>query len=370
MDVTDLKLLVLVDATTVGGAETCLGTVLEGLDPRTEVVLCGPDVAVLAFLAARRPGARLLPLPQPTRLREMRIGWALRRALKSERPQVVHANLTSLSSCEGALVVALSLGFPVVAVEHLPIPPRSRWSALLKLATARRLAAHVAVGEEAARLVERHGRLPAGSVLVIRNGVPDRGAAPIRPVDGPVVLGTLGRLVTQKGVDILLRALVQVPHVRLIVGGEGPERAALEDLAHLLGVSERTEFTGWVEEPAERLASCDVLVQPSRSEGLSLVVLEAMFAGRPVVATRVGSTAEAVLHGVTGLLVPPEDPDALGEALRAVCDDPLLRERLGRAARERAASEFDAATMTAGYAVLYAQVRSLGRKARRTVTTG
>lgn len=129
---------------------------------------------------------------------------------------------------------------------------------------------------------------------------------------------TVCRLVNWKGVDELIKIVAQLTETGLIVVGDGPERSRLETLAYDLGVSERVCFTGQVpraEVPAY-LKAADLFVLNSRYEGLPHVVLEALAAGKPVVATSVGGTPEVVQHGVNGLLVPPGDSKWLGEAVQ------------------------------------------------------
>jgi phosphatidylinositol alpha-1,6-mannosyltransferase len=157
---------------------------------------------------------------------------------------------------------------------------------------------------------------------------------------GPL-LATVCRLVDRKGVDLVLRALPRLarahPGVRYVVAGEGPARERLERFARELGVHERCHFLGRVE-PEVLVAlyhACDVYVMAARQsgasvEGFGLVFREANACGKAVVGTRTGGIPDAILDGVTGLLVPPEDVDALAEALLALLGDRALAERLGR----------------------------------------
>ena len=145
-----------------------------------------------------------------------------------------------------------------------------------------------------------------------------------------------------------------------MIVGDGPERERLERLAASLGIAQRVAFEGWQSDARDFLTTFDVFVLPSRFEGFPLVLLEAMLAGLPVVATDVGSVAEAVQDGETGLLVPPDDVQALNEALHTLLDDPDLRRKLGDAGRARAL-EFSPARMAREFEALYAEV--LGRHA-------
>jgi len=149
----------------------------------------------------------------------------------------------------------------------------------------------------------------------------------------------LGRLAPQKDVGTLLQAFARLPAgTQLLVVGDGPDRPALQRRAQRLGG--RLRFTGFVphaQVPAV-LAHVDVLVLPSLYEDLSSALIEAMAAGLPVVATRVGGTADLVRHGVNGLLVAPRDPAALAAAISQILADPAAAARMSAAARRTAAA--------------------------------
>jgi glycosyltransferase involved in cell wall biosynthesis len=167
-------------------------------------------------------------------------------------------------------------------------------------------------------------------------------------------------LFERKGIDVLLRALSSLsdeePVPRVWIVGDGPERPRLERLAARLGVDDRVRFLGRRDDVADLLTACDVYVQPSRHEGLGVAALEAMAAGRPVVASRTGGLAESVVHERTGLLVPAEDPAALAESLARLLEDPALRKRLGSAGPERVTKAYSPGAMVEAYAQLYDEV--------------
>ena len=168
------------------------------------------------------------------------------------------------------------------------------------------------------------------------------------------VLGTCGRLIRRKGHDLVIRALPRIlerrPDTRYVVVGQGPERAALQRLAHELGVGASLELRGAVgsDELDSFYRSLDLFVMPSRedrvsghAEGFGIVYMEAAAYGVPSVAARAGGAPEAVLDGETGVLVAPDDPAALAEAIVALLADEAGRRRMGEAARRRAAEDFD-----------------------------
>lgn len=197
--------------------------------------------------------------------------------------------------------------------------------------------------------------LGRGTVLSIPNCVPDVGESkppPVRP-DGEIVVGSVGRLDLMKAHDVLLRAIAQVAGVRVVILGEGEQRPALEKLAIDLGVRDRLDLLGWVDDPRAYLPEFDVIALPSRSEGFPLAVVEAMLAARPVVATRVGSVSEAVVDGETGILIDKDDIDGLAVVLCRLRDDPVLRAQLGRRGREVAIACFTVEQMTANYERLW-----------------
>lgn len=178
---------------------------------------------------------------------------------------------------------------------------------------------------------------------VIENIIPALGRAKAwEPVEAPRI-AAVGSLKKLKAYDVLLRSLGLLADegrlFELHVAGAGPERPDLERLAARLGLGKRVKFLGEIDDAARLLASAHLFAHPSRTEGLSNAVLEAMGEGLPVIASRVGGNPEVVEEGGTGLLVPPDRPDLLAAALRRLIDDARLRERLGavglRAVRER-----------------------------------
>jgi len=200
-------------------------------------------------------------------------------------------------------------------------------------------AAVIANAEGLAHLARRHA--PTQSVDVIPAGAHLDPVVPRQALD--IELLFVGRLVSQKGCDILLAALsgLATHHTwHLTIIGDGPARASLEAAAHRHGLNHRITFTGW--RPADDIAQrhADIFVLPSRDEGLPSAVLEAMGRAMPVVATRIGGVPDLVTHGETGLLVPAEDPTSLRAALQRLMEDPALRKRMGDAGRRRIGAHY------------------------------
>jgi glycosyltransferase involved in cell wall biosynthesis len=150
------------------------------------------------------------------------------------------------------------------------------------------------------------------------------------------ILASLGRLHHEKGYDVLIKAfrtvIKDVPNVILLIGGDGEERNSLNELVESKGLGAHVKLLGLISETNDMLESCDVYINSSRCEGLPMTLLEAMAHGKPIVATNVGGNPEVVRNGMTGLLVPPENPEKLAEAIVKMLKDEPLRKNLGNAA--------------------------------------
>ena len=169
------------------------------------------------------------------------------------------------------------------------------------------------------------------------------------------VLLAIARLTDQKGIDVAIQALAGLPQdTVLVVLGDGPERTALLGLARELGLEHRVFLLGRVPDVGEWLGRATLLVHPARWEGFGLAVLEAMLAGLPVVATNVSALPELVVDGETGVLVPPDDADALARGIAHALDTP----QLGVGGLERAHREFSVGRMADRTAALYLKIQS------------
>jgi len=213
----------------------------------------------------------------------------------------------------------------------------------------------VCVSLDSARLAARQG-IGVRKACVIRNGIDTtRFTVSRTQVDGPVV--TVARLSPEKDIETLIRAIAlageKSPGIHLEIAGDGPCLPDLRRVTAELGQEERVRFLGQVRDIPGLLARTGLFVLPSRTEGISLTLLEAMASGLPVVTTRVGGNPEVVAEGETGLLVPPGDPPALADALERLWEDAAARQRLGRAGRARVVQQFDIRHMVAEYEDLY-----------------
>ena len=275
------------------------------------------------------------------------------------RPQARLAGISSVHTLHGIPDEI----FGAVGREDDPLPPPAGVSRLQLAwlehglvraeALLARLSTTVVPSHALARYLVRHG-FPERRLRVIPNGiVPGRAEPP--PAHDPFTIGTAALLTPRKAVDVLLDACTRVGSpLRLEIFGDGEERERLERHAARLDLD--VHFHGYVTDLRARLETLDAFVLPTRAENMPVAILEAMATALPVVATRVGGIPEVVLDGETGVLVEPDDPDALAAAIRELARDPERRAELGRAGRRRVAEQFHADGVAQAMVRLYEEL--------------
>jgi len=205
-------------------------------------------------------------------------------------------------------------------------------------------------------MIRKHG-IAADKVIRIYNGIeiehydPERMDASRNNVrhelglnEKTSIIGAIGRLVWQKGFEYLIRSFPEVlkscPDAWLLLVGDGPLRANLEVLSEALDMKDKIIFAGFRSDIKEVLASMDILVIPSLLEGFPMVTLEAMAMAKPIVATDIDGLREQIIDGESGILLPPEDPNALTTSIVKLLNDPQLAVRMGSYARKQVEKEF------------------------------
>ncbi|MEO0132934.1 MAG: glycosyltransferase family 4 protein [candidate division WOR-3 bacterium] len=182
------------------------------------------------------------------------------------------------------------------------------------------------------------------------------------------IIGTVSRLLHQKGVHVLLDAfakcLDQHPQASLVIVGDGLYRNQLEEQARTLGIAENTHFLGYLQQPrlSAVVSEFDIFAFPTFGEGFGLVLLEAMAVSKPVVASNVMAIPEIVIDGKTGLLVPPDNADALAQALVKLIENPTLCQQFGMAGRQRLEQEFTVDRMVEKTSAVYDEVLGISRR--------
>jgi len=363
------RVLLLVTLAEWGGAQHIVSRLARCFDARyTLSVACAPDGELVTRLLDQ--GIRVVTIPEfvrnPHPWRDVLALWRLLRIMRRERFDLVHAHGTK----------AGLLGRLAARIAHVPVvlftahgwaftEGRADWKRRL-LALVERVAARwstriVCVSAHDRRLAQEFGVGGQTQLVVIRNGInalpPPRGDGDaVRRslgVKEPPLIVSVGRLASQKDPMTLLRAAQRLTAGTVMLVGDGPLRAAADRFVREHGLQDRVVMPGMRTDVARILGVADVFALASRWEGLPLAIIEAMMAGLPVVATRVGGVPELVDDGVTGLIVPPGDSDALASALKRLMGDPELRRRMGQAGRERALRYFAEDRMTSETEKLY-----------------
>lgn len=258
---------------------------------------------------------------------------------------------------------------PCVHTKHgvNPDPPRRMW---LRRAAAKMVDAYVAVTPTLARLAAERSECDPTQLHVIPNGIDTgrfapspsrrrRARAELGIAEDAWVVGTVGRLSPEKNQRLLIDAIAPMldPRRHLVIVGDGPERSRLESCAQATMRPELVHFTGARDDPEAWLAAFDAFALTSDSEGLPLVLLEAMAVGLPVVATSVGGIPDVVEQGVTGYLVAPGDRSALTAELVRLATRPQRARDAASAARQMVLERHSTDHMVEGYEKLYARVR-------------
>jgi glycosyltransferase involved in cell wall biosynthesis len=288
-------------------------------------------------------------------LATVKLAWLIRR----ERPDILHTHTAKAGTVGRVAVMLAGRHAPPIVVHtfHGHVlrgyfgPFRSRVFRLLERWLASRTTALIAVSPQVRDDLVSLGVAPPERFAVIRLGIElderlagsQNGRAESRRYLGigpdRFAVGWIGRMTPVKRTDDVLVAFKRLRDdgvdAVLCMVGDGPDRPQLEQRAHELGIVRDTLFVGYQEDVAPFYAAFDALVLPSSNEGTPVSAIEALAAGRPVVATRVGGVPDVVVEGQDGFLVEPGATDDLGDRLAELARDPELRERMGRAGRER-----------------------------------
>ena len=313
----------------LGGAEQVVLRLASGLDRRqfTPLICCLNEPGVFAT-HAERAGIEVIALHKRGAV-DLKMLIRLVRLMRERRVEIVHSHLWG-ANFWGRLAAGWA-GVPaMIAHEHGMQPWRGRFHFLMDRWLAGRTNRILFASAQVMDGYLKQTGIAAAKCLVIPNGVAVSEVAHSKAElrrqlgwsDHERVVVSVGRLSPEKGYDDLLTAFAatqrQFPSARLVLIGDGDQRPALQQLQGQLGLNGEVTFAGLQDDVSRWLAAADVYVQPSRREGLPLAVLEAMAAGLPVIATRVGDLGQLITDGRTGYLVPAEHPEALAQILTHV----------------------------------------------------
>lgn len=344
-----------------GGARQVVH-ILEGLAARgVDNVLACPQGGAIAQAAA--PAARVVEMPMGGDADAL-LAWRLARLIRAARPDLVHLHSRRGADTWGGVAARLT-GTPCVLSRRVdnPEPP---WLVALKY----RLVDHVITISEGIRQVLLAEGLAPERVTCVRSAV-DAGPylAPVDPAafraefglpGDAQVAGMVAQLIPRKGHRYLLAALpallARFPRLHVLLFGQGPMKGELRAACAAPPLAGRVHLAGFRHDLPRWLGGLDLLVHPADMEGLGVSLLQAGAAAVPIVAARAGGLPEAVAEDVTGLLIPPGDVAALGQAMARFLADPELCRRMGEAGRARILAEFSVEAMVAGNLAVYRRV--------------
>ncbi|HHW07372.1 MAG TPA: glycosyltransferase family 4 protein [Clostridia bacterium] len=288
--------------------------------------------------------------------------------LQEHQIQILHCHGVQ-ASLVGRLAARLSRTPVVICTYHNLIydRPYPAWQKHLIAMSNRLLNSNtyqfIAVSQALKRQLVEQERISPDQIEVIYNGLETEAFLDERLLNrslsttGKQVIGMMGRLVEEKGADLFLQCACFIkeskPEAEFWVAGDGPERGRLEQRAAELGLLPNMKFFGMHERPVQLLDALDVIVVPSRTEGFSIVTLEAMARAKPVVAFRVGALPELIIPGHTGILIPPYDTYRLSQAVIRLLDEPAYAAYLGFNGYLRAKQNFTVQNMIAQTEAVY-----------------
>jgi glycosyltransferase involved in cell wall biosynthesis len=371
-----VRVLLVADSLDVGGAERVLvGSAIGLREVGHEVEIACSRGGALA-LTAEAAGVPVWPAQGELVKRRVDRGFAAHvRSVATRRFDLVHTHMFAST----AAAVLAGGPAPIVVTEHSEAVWRRPADVRAARTLYRRCARFIAVSSAIADRLTTVDLVPGAWVDIVPNAIPalpaSSGGAEVSIAvdsDCPTV-GVVARLQPEKGVDVFLRAAAVIaarhPTARFVVVGDGPQRAALQKLTRQLRIADKVVFTGFVADGAAALSQLDIAVVPSRSEGSPLVVLEAMAAGVPIVATRVGGIPDQVRHGREAILEAPDDHAGIAAACLRLLVAPEVAAGLVAHARGRVAQCFPTHAATAAIEQVYAAARGADRRmsARRTL---
>jgi glycosyltransferase involved in cell wall biosynthesis len=365
----------------IGGAEIVVRDLARTVDrSRFDLSVCclkalGP---IGDELAAEGTDISVLPGVDPDRP-DYFTSIKLRRLIRQKRIGVVHSHDTN-ALVDSALCRCVTPGLKVIHTFHFGNYPNTGKRILwMERIFSRLVDQLIAVGEAQKEQIKAAHRLPDGAITVVRNGVqlpqPNTGDPAFRArigAEGKVLVGTLANLIPQKGLQDLLmvagRVRDTVKNVHFVVVGEGNMRPELERLRKELGLEATVTFTGWLMNAASiALPSFDIYFQPSLWEAMSISILEAMAAGKPIVSTKVGETPHLITHGSEGLLCAQRDIESMASALSRLAKDEGLRRSMGVAVARKVSECFTVDHMARAYEQVY--LNTLERSPDRGIYT-
>jgi len=372
------KVIYYIDSDNFGGAEKVLYNLIKGLDRNTwsPALLYHPAEGISDFVnSIRELGAEVSPVPVIKGYKDLENLSRFSKAARKLHPDIFHANLNWPLACSYGIMGAYYARIKtIIATQHLYDEIGSRRYELMQKLVSLLVNRYIAVSNDVANQLKKD-ILFESKVEVVHNGIctdafksPGSDIENVLPGLGlangkrkPIVL-TVGRLVRQKGHRYLLQAIKKIPDADFVFAGDGPLKDEIEREIEALGIGSRVHLLGHRDDIPGLLNSCDIFVLPSLFEGHPLSIMEAMAAGKPVVASDIRGVDEIITDGETGCLVPPANPDALASAIQSLIDNPGGARAMARAGNEKVIAEFSSSVMVKNTTAIYRELVTGGRR--------
>jgi glycosyltransferase involved in cell wall biosynthesis len=356
----------------IGGSEVLAWRIAKGLlrSGRYDCSIYAVDRGGPLSSALSADGIKYRTFSRKSRI-DLKLLGGLAAQLRADKIQLVHTH--HIAQLLYAGLAARLIGAKVIHTEHdfYSFSNRPRSQVLLRILS--KMADVVTgVSDPVSSFLRDRVGIPAQKIMTIRNGIDISTYRCVKPIarsewgwnNQDVVVGCVARLEPEKGVAILLEAfrlvLTHQPHAKLLIAGDGGEREQLRSTAGRLGLNGSVQFLGIRSDIPEVLATCDVVALPSIYEGLPMALLEAMAAGKAVVATRVGAIPDVIREGRSGMLVPPASAASMAEALSVLVGNQGKRQEMGAEAFKVVEADYSFSHMLQTYESLYRSVLSGG----------
>lgn len=365
------NILFYTDTPIYGGAERQMVLLTKFLDPRKYNILlaCSKNHSLDEFAAQFESIGKKVFRLNVIHKHDPRHYFQLKKIIKENGISLLHAHVWNPASCRYAYLAAKSEKIPLVITEHDP-GEISKLKTLIKKYLIKNVSAVIAISEENKKfLSEAYPRLK-DKITVVHNGIDidefeqklsnfterEKYRKEIfltKPRDKIILC--VAELHPRKGIKYLIEALAKIEdeNLRLIVVGDGQQKRELEKLAKNLGVAEYVKFLGQRNDVPQLMASADIFILPSLREAFGLVLLEAMIAKLPIISTNSGGVPEIIEHNKNGFLVPPENSNALAEAIKILLANEELNKKIIQAGYEKVYEKFNAKTMVERTSAVY-----------------
>jgi len=371
-----IQILHVIETLDVGGAENILVEIVNNLDSKYDVTICCVKNSGNMASNVLRKGTRILELNK-SEGNDYSIPWKMAKFIRSNDVRLVHSHNWGVF-CESALAARVGGAKTFIHTVHGDFHSNGNgyvdiWKRKLRHFVERCFAGWgatvVAVSEDVKKVIHSKTGIPLEKISVIRNGIR------LKTVDeenkrkiiqdyciteNDFVIITVGRLVPVKNIPCLIEAIglihLDINNIKVLIVGDGPERSNIGNMIKSYKLDNRIYLVGEKIDIPEYLSVADLYVLPSKHEGISISLLEAMGAGLPIIATSVGGNIEVLEKDISGMLIPSDDPKVLAMIIMELYNDEEKRIRLGAAAQEKRKREFDLERMVFNYEKLYAHL--------------